>query len=366
MTIQAETTADDAGHYQLDHIPPGDVMICMAVDLGRSGTLSSEGHTQAAFLAAAPGASLDVPIGGKGRPVIGRLVPPLDMAPKIEWFYASSYVVTDVRPAPRFQRPPGWNNMTPQEQRQALKDWSNTPEVRAATEAQAKQQYLPFLINSDGTFRVDDVLAGSYTLQVVVRHSPATVRSAPGSPISMVSQRFVIPDLPAGADRSDESFDLGGIGLAPAHALNVGDPAPDFNVFTLDGKPLRFTDFHGKVVLIHFWSTRYPACAAELPNLQAAADAFARDARFTIVTLNLDERPNAPRAFAARQPVPGTSGFLGAWADTRVPGQWGVEGLPTTILVGPDGKVLARDLRGPTLRDAIDRALNVQPPAPTR
>ena len=39
-------------------------------------------------------------------------------------------------------------------------------------------------------------------------------------------------------------------------------------------------------------------------------------------------------------------GFLGDWQEAKLPGAFGVQGIPSMMLIGPDGKVIAMDLRG--------------------
>jgi hypothetical protein len=50
-------------------------------------------------------------------------------------------------------------------------------------------------------------------------------------------------------------------------------------------------------------------------------------------------------------------GFLGRWADATVPGDYGVRGIPAIFLIGPDGRVLAEDLRGEAILQTVQAAL---------
>jgi thiol-disulfide isomerase/thioredoxin len=71
----------------------------------------------------------------------------------------------------------------------------------------------------------------------------------------------------------------------------VGDCAPDFTIKTLEGKELNLADFRGKYVLLDFWATWCAPCLAEMPNLQAIQDQYAKDPRFVIIGLSVDDRP---------------------------------------------------------------------------
>jgi hypothetical protein len=52
-----------------------------------------------------------------------------------------------------------------------------------------------------------------------------------------------------------------------------------------------------------------------------------------------------------------TQGFLGAWSNDKVTQDYGVHGIPAIFLIGPDGKVLATDLRGLRIKEAVALAL---------
>jgi peroxiredoxin len=47
----------------------------------------------------------------------------------------------------------------------------------------------------------------------------------------------------------------------------LGNPAPAFELKSLDGRTVRLSDLQGRVVLLNFWSTRCAPCTAEMPSL---------------------------------------------------------------------------------------------------
>ncbi len=54
-----------------------------------------------------------------------------------------------------------------------------------------------------------------------------------------------------------------------AQEPKIGEPAPDFQVETFDGKHLSLADFKGQVVILNFWATWCTPCRKELPTLDA-------------------------------------------------------------------------------------------------
>lgn len=52
-----------------------------------------------------------------------------------------------------------------------------------------------------------------------------------------------------------------------------------------------------------------------------------------------------------------TQGFLGDWSKATLPDQYGVRGIPEIFLIGPDGKIAARDLRCENIKPAVSKAL---------
>jgi len=77
---------------------------------------------------------------------------------------------------------------------------------------------------------------------------------------------------------------------AEAYAARRPVPAPDFQLRTLDGKPVRLSDFRGKVVLMNFWTTWCTACVGEIPALVALQKKHG--ANLVIIGVSLDYVPD--------------------------------------------------------------------------
>ena len=118
------------------------------------------------------------------------------------------------------------------------------------------------------------------------------------------------------------------------------DPAPlaDFTVTDLNGRSISSADLRGKVVLVNFWATWCPPCRAEIPDLIKLQDKY-RD-KLVVLGISEDEvSPDEVKAFVAEQkmnyPVAMTTPALAKIFR-------GVSALPTTFVIGRDGKLEQR------------------------
>jgi len=120
-------------------------------------------------------------------------------------------------------------------------------------------------------------------------------------------------------------------------------------------------DLRGKYVLLDFWATWCGPCIGETPNLKAVHDAFKDDPHFAMVSLSIDFDPGKLRAYVNDNHMTWTQALLeGNW-DNRVVRTYGVSGIPAILLIGPDGKIIAPNLRGAAIETTVAEALGKQP-----
>jgi thiol-disulfide isomerase/thioredoxin len=138
------------------------------------------------------------------------------------------------------------------------------------------------------------------------------------------------------------------------HFVRNPDPAPDFKLTALDGKPLTLTALQGKVVLLNFWATWCGPCRAEIPDLVALQERY--KGRLQIIGLNVDDEEADIKQYVEETginyPVAMTSN------DVRI--QFGgIPALPTSFVLDTEGRVVQKHvgLWNPAVYETEIRAL---------
>lgn len=138
-----------------------------------------------------------------------------------------------------------------------------------------------------------------------------------------------------------------------------GSPAPEFALNDVNGKPVKLSDFRGKYVLLDFWASWCGPCRRENPNLVKAYDAY-KDKGFTILGVSLDKPGDKDKWLEAIQKdgLPWTQvSDLKAW-ESDVAKLYEVNAIPMNFLISPDGKIIAKYLRGEALETQLKKVLN--------
>ncbi len=118
-----------------------------------------------------------------------------------------------------------------------------------------------------------------------------------------------------------------------------GNIAPDFELANLQGRKVRLSDFQGNVVLVDFWATWCPPCRMSMPHFQEIHQKYG-DRGVTVLGISMDRGgPKMVEGFIKKTGYT----FQILMSDFKV-GQMfgGVPSIPTTFVIGPDGKVAAK------------------------
>ncbi len=138
-------------------------------------------------------------------------------------------------------------------------------------------------------------------------------------------------------------------------AQNAGDMFKDFSA-SYNGKTTKLSDYvgKGKYVLVDFWASWCPPCRREIPNLIAVYNKHKGD-KFTVLGVaTWDEPDNTLKAIeelGINYPQMLNAGKNGSNA-------YGIQSIPEIILFAPDGKIVARRLRGEAIEKEVSRALS--------
>ena len=128
----------------------------------------------------------------------------------------------------------------------------------------------------------------------------------------------------------------------------VGDVAPEIIGISPEGKTLKLSSLKGKVVLIDFWASWCKPCRMENPNVVAAYQQF-KDKNFTVLGVSLDKNKEAWVNAIKEDGLAWTHvSDLKQWQSSVVP-MYQIEGIPFNVLLDPQGKVIAKGLRGEDL-----------------
>ncbi|RPH66998.1 MAG: TlpA family protein disulfide reductase [Burkholderiales bacterium] len=144
-----------------------------------------------------------------------------------------------------------------------------------------------------------------------------------------------------------------GLALATAaHALDVGTAAPELNLPGSAG-PVKLADYRGKLVYVDFWASWCKPCLQSFPWMNEMQERYGARG-FQIIGVNVDAKADEARRFLSETPAKFVVAF-----DTKgeAPKSYAIKGMPTSFLVGPDGKLL---LEHAGFRDADRAALEAK------
>jgi peroxiredoxin len=137
----------------------------------------------------------------------------------------------------------------------------------------------------------------------------------------------------------------------------VGEQMLDFTQNNTEGQPVRFADFKGHYVLVDFWASWCGPCRAENPNVLKAYNRY-KDRNFTVIGISLDDKAALWKKAIADDGMPWAElSDLKGWKN-ELSTYYGIHGIPSTLLIDPQGKIIAKYLRGEMLNKKLAELFN--------
>lgn len=126
--------------------------------------------------------------------------------------------------------------------------------------------------------------------------------------------------------------------------LTVGKEAPDFNLPNLEDKPVKLSDYRGKVVFLNFWATWCKPCREEMPSMEVLYKNFEKDG-LVILAVSIDrvttkkDIPPFVKGLSLTFPV-----LVDSWGQTDK--RYKLMGVPETYIIDQQG-ILREKVIGP-------------------
>lgn len=137
----------------------------------------------------------------------------------------------------------------------------------------------------------------------------------------------------------------------------IGTQIADFTQPDTSGKPVKISSFKGQYVLVDFWASWCAPCRAENPNILKVYTEY-KDKGFTVVGISLDNKAANWKKAIRDDKMPWTElSDLKGWKND-LSASFGINSIPSNLLIDPSGKIIARDLRGPMLENKLKQILN--------
>lgn len=145
--------------------------------------------------------------------------------------------------------------------------------------------------------------------------------------------------------------------IAEGNVGGIGTEAVEFVQNDTSGAPIAFSSFRGKYVLIDFWASWCRPCRIENPTVVKAYNQF-KSKNFTVLGVSLDRAKDAWVKAIADDNLTWTHvSDLKFWSN-EVAQKYKVESIPQNFLVDPNGKIIAKNLRGEELLRTLKQLLN--------
>ena len=212
ISLSNQATTDANGRFRFDRIVPGTWSMGREIVFGVTQESQRRAWSHRRRITLSPGETKRVEIGGKGRPIIGKLVPPEGLSPEIDWSFSVARIESRLA---SLSQPPIIEEIKNDAKKLPAwwAAWAKTDVGRAGprlpNEIEPATSTFAAAIGHDGVFRVEDVPAGEYVLTVQLERVPEY--RGDRRLLAILRRDFTVASMENG--RSDEPLDLGVLNL---------------------------------------------------------------------------------------------------------------------------------------------------------
>jgi peroxiredoxin len=216
---------------------------------------------------------------------------------------------------------------------------------------EARSYHLEF--EEDGSFRAEDVPPGNYELRIkVTKPKPGPDPYLhEGEELGSLVQTVTIP-------KGKGPYDLGQRIVSVKGETGGAVALPlDASLTTLEGQTLQIASLRGKYVVLVFWASWSEPSKQALAALQKIRAGFPAETRVQFIATSVDDDAESMRQNATAVGDGFTWTRLSTTERASVTESFNVATLPAVFLLGPDGRIYARDLNAERLKATLLRLL---------
>lgn len=145
--------------------------------------------------------------------------------------------------------------------------------------------------------------------------------------------------------------------LEEMRVLAVGQPAPEISLPNPEGNLVNLSDLRGKYVLIDFWAAWCRPCREENPNVVRLYNEY-KDQGFEVFGVSLDRTKEAWVKAIEDDALTWTHVSDLKYFNSEAASIYQINAIPATYMLDPEGKIIAKDLRGTSLENKLKEIFN--------
>ena len=143
--------------------------------------------------------------------------------------------------------------------------------------------------------------------------------------------------------------------------LVEGNPAPEIDGVDFSGKPLKLSDYRGKVVVLVFWGSWCGPCMREVPHERALAERL-KDKPFAVLGVNCDDDKAAAATAIKSERITWPNWHDGAPGEGVIAKRYHIRSYPTLFVIDGQGIIRHKQIVGEGLDKAVDQLLKQAQP----